>query len=328
MRQNGRLLLRIEALETLEAKTPMPVQPGLRVGSFAPLFDLQLAGGTKSSLKHLLELRIPILLVFSDANCGPCNAMRPDLLSWERSHSDRLTIAIITRGATANAIREQHKLRFVFIQKDREVAAQYQAVATPSGVLVSADGLIASPLVSGAPAIGELVSAVALGKFPLAPAPSGGAPTNVPQIGASAPAIKLPNLFGRSVDLEELRGHSVLLLFWNPSCGFCARMLPKLKEWEQTRRAGAPRLVLIAAGTEEQNRAMDLRSLILMDQSQAALQLFGANGTPSALLVDKEGRISSRLAVGADAIFQLVGESGTSTPSTKRIAAGIGTNGS
>ena len=94
-------------------------------------------------------------------------------------------------------------------------------------------------------------------------------------------------------------------MFWNPACGFCSRMLPRLKEWEGSRSRTTPRVVLISGGTPEQNRAMGLRSPVLLDQGQGAMGLFGASGTPSALLVDRAGNIASGLAIGADAIFAL-----------------------
>ena len=44
---------------------------------------------------------------------------------------------------------------------------------------------------------------------------------------------------------------------------------------------------------------MGLSSPIALDQSFAAGQAFGTGGTPSAVLVDGEGKVASRLAVGA-----------------------------
>ena len=85
-------------------------------------------------------------------------------------------------------------------------------------------------------------------------------------------------------------------------------LLPGLKEWEGSRSRTAPHIVLISTGTPEQNRAMGLRSPVLLDQGQGAMGLFGASGTPSALLVDRSGNIASSLAIGADAIFALAGK--------------------
>jgi len=53
--------------------------------------------------------------------------------------------------------------------------------------------------------------------------------------------------------------------------------------------------------------ATGLHSAVLLDQNQGAMGLFGASGTPSALLVDRAGNIGSNLALGADAILALAG---------------------
>ncbi|MDQ3978273.1 MAG: hypothetical protein M3314_01800 [Actinomycetota bacterium] len=43
----------------------------------------------------------------------------------------------------------------------------------------------------------------------------------------------------------------------------------------------------------------------MLDESFAAGRAFGAPGTPSAVLVDAEGRVASELVVGARAILEL-----------------------
>jgi len=51
---------------------------------------------------------------------------------------------------------------------------------------------------------------------------------------------------------------------------------------------------------------MGLQSAVLLDQGQGIFALFGATGTPSALVVSRDGNIGSSLAAGADAIFALL----------------------
>jgi hypothetical protein len=109
------------------------------------------------------------------------------------------------------------------------------------------------------------------------------------------------------MSVAGFRGYSTLVLFWNPGCGFCARMLDDLKAWEQNPPAGAPKLLVISTGTAEDNRAMGLHAPTVLDQSFAAGKAFGASGTPSAVLVDAEGTIASEIAVGAQAVLALAG---------------------
>ena len=95
------------------------------------------------------------------------------------------------------------------------------------------------------------------------------------------------------------------MLFWNPGCGFCQQMLPDLKQWEENRPEGAPKLLLVSAGSEEVNREMGLGSPVVLDQGFSVGRAFGAGGTPSAMLIDEEGKIASEVAVGASAVLEL-----------------------
>lgn len=82
-------------------------------------------------------------------------------------------------------------------------------------------------------------------------------------------------------------------------------MLPDLQEWEADPPEGAPKLLVVSAGTVEANKEMGLRSPVVLDQQFAAGRAFGAAGTPSAVLVDKEGKVASEVAVGAPAVLEL-----------------------
>src|SRR6476661_9343734 len=43
-------------------------------------------------------------------------------------------------------------------------------------------------------------------------------------VGTAAPDFELPDLTGKRHKLSEYRGKDVLLLFFNPACGFCTKM--------------------------------------------------------------------------------------------------------
>jgi len=126
------------------------------------------------------------------------------------------------------------------------------------------------------------------------------------QIGEPAPALQLPDLEGKNVDLAQFQGKPMLVLFWNPGCGFCQQMLPDLQQWEANTPAGAPGLLVVSTGTVEANRAQGIRAPVLLDPNFSAAR-FGANGTPSAVLVDAEGRIASPVGVGAPGVWALAG---------------------
>jgi thiol-disulfide isomerase/thioredoxin len=104
---------------------------------------------------------------------------------------------------------------------------------------------------------------------------------------------------------QVLWDSETLVLFWNPGCGFCQQMLPDLKEWEENPPEGAPKLLVVSAGTQESNKAMGLSSSVVLDQGFEAGRAFGARGTPSAILVDAKGKIASEVAVGAPGVLKL-----------------------
>src|SRR5215217_6652678 len=158
--QNGRVLLRLDAIETMAAEgglldpeapaapAPAPRPLGLPEGSPAPAFRLEGLFGETMTLDALRAAGKPVMLVFSDPGCGPCNALLPDLGKWQREHAAKLTVALLSRGAAeANRAKAtEHGLSHVLLQKDREVAQSYQANGTPSAVIVKPDGTIGSPV--------------------------------------------------------------------------------------------------------------------------------------------------------------------------------------
>lgn len=318
MQQNGRLLLRVEALEGARGPESVSAQPaapeaGLAIGTPAPAFNLASTDGETVTLQKLQEGGRRVMLVFTDVNCGPCTSLMPEIGRWQQEHGSTLAIALISRGsAEANVAKQrEHGLANVLMQQDREVSQAYESVPTPSAVLVRPDGTIGSRAALGAQAIRSLIAQATTRSLPMAPAAANGnraaAPRPTPKIGQPAPAVVLPDLSGTQVSLEAFKGDRTLLLFWNPGCGFCKRMQDDLKAWEENRPADAPQLLVISTGTVEANAEMGLRAPVLLDQGFATGRAFGASGTPSAVLIDVEGKIASEVAVGAPAVLTLAG---------------------
>ena len=127
------------------------------------------------------------------------------------------------------------------------------------------------------------------------------------KIGQPAPPIRLEDLSGETVELEDYRGQKTLVLFWDPGCGFCQQMLDDLKDFEANPPEGSPKLLVVSTGTVEDNRKMGLRSRVVLDQTFAAGSAFGSNGTPLAVPIDRKGNIASEVAVGAPAVLALAG---------------------
>src|SRR5215213_4879252 len=312
LRQNGRLLVRLEGLEESVAAggsavapsqngTPVNQAEGLPVGSAAPQFSLSGLHGETLTLDALRSSGKPVMMLFTDPGCGPCTALLPEVGSWQEEHAKKLALALISRGEVEEnkTKAQEHGLSNVLLQENWEVSEAYEVRGTPSAVLISRDGEIASPVAGGAEGIRGLLS-YAVGERPQLPmqphqhqtegqpCPNcgkvhAGAPTMpaARQIGEPAPEVKLADLEGTTVELKDFRGQQTLVLFWNPGCGFCQQMLPEIKQWEENRPEGAPKLLFVSAGTEEANRDMKLSSKVVLDQQFAAGRAFGASGTPS-----------------------------------------------
>ena len=321
MSQQGRLLLRLETLEKQLASGGIVPQSsdtgiGLPVGTQAPAFSLAGLHGETLTLNALRANDKPVVLVFSDPGCGPCTALMPEVGRWQRDYAGKLTLAVVSRGTPEEnrAKSAEHGITQVLLQKDREVAESYQAYGTPSAVLVRRDGTIGTPLAQGADAIRGLVAGAiglpVLRTLPVAaPQGNGGTATPAqpagPQIGDVAPEFSLPDLSNQQVSLADFRGDKTMVLFWNPGCGFCHRMLDDLKAWETKPPKGAPKLLVVSTGSAQDNQALGLRSPVLLDQGFNVANRFGARGTPMAVLVDAEGKIASQVAAGAPDVLAL-----------------------
>ncbi len=319
LQQNGRLLIRLDALEaavesgqTVKPAAGSPVGPisGLRVGTPAPGFELPNLAGAQTSLADLMTPNTPTMLVFSDPGCGPCNALMPEIAAWQREHADKLTIALISRGdLEANRSKAgEHGIRNVLLQKNREIAEAYESRGTPAAVLVRPNGTIGSSVAGGAEAIRGLVATATTAPLVKVPMANGNVarPAAPNLVGKPAPDTTLATLDGEEVTLRAQLDGPTALLFWNPGCGFCQRMLDDLKALEMESPEGSSKIVVVSTGDPERNREQGIQSTVLLDQAFATGRQFGASGTPSAVLIDGDGKVASTVAVGGTATLALI----------------------
>jgi len=330
--QNGRLLVRLDRIENALADADIALpdddedeeedeDEGLAFGSLAPAFSLSGLYGETMTLDALRAGEKPVLLIFSDTGCGPCNAMMGDVGKWQHDLADKLTVAVISRGSLDDNRnkKKQHNLTHVLMQKDSEVADAYQTFGTPTAILVRPDGTIGSGSAGGVDAIRRLVKQAAEGKVPVpaprpsprpiqAPRPAANdqAPRGIASIGKDAPVVELSNLDGEPIKLADFAGTPTAILFWNPGCGFCQRMVDDLKAWENDPPADAPRLLVVSTGEADANRETGLKSPMVLDSGFNVGRSFGASGTPSAVLVGADGKIASGIAVGGPTVISLL----------------------
>lgn len=171
LKQNGRLLVRLEAIEAWLAAGgvepavsigPSSSDAGLPIGIPAPGFMLPGLHGETVSRDELLASGSPLVLLFSNPGCGPCASLLPEIGRWQREHAAVLTLAVVSRGTpeTNRLQAAEHGLTRVLLQQDHEVAEAYEVLGTPSALLVRADGMVGSRLAIGSDAIRSLIKNV------------------------------------------------------------------------------------------------------------------------------------------------------------------------
>ncbi len=90
LRQNGRLLLRLESIEKRLAPRPEAKRReagGLAVGTPAPDFELPDLTGVRHQLSEFRDQNV--LLIFFDPKCGFCTRMAPDLAALHAGEHPR-----------------------------------------------------------------------------------------------------------------------------------------------------------------------------------------------------------------------------------------------
>src|SRR5262249_49082338 len=123
-------------------------------------------------------------------------------------------------------------------------------------------------------------------------------------VGSAAPDFELPDLSGERASLSRWSDQRVLLIFFNPRCGFCEQMAAGLAALKTDGSDGRPIPVLITTGDLEENRRFmeqhGIRCPVLVQQKDEVSSRYQAGGTPMGYLLDEEGAIATPLTVGAD----------------------------
>jgi peroxiredoxin len=141
------------------------------------------------------------------------------------------------------------------------------------------------------------------------PAPARAPSASGLSLGCTAPDFELPDLAGALHTLAGFRGRRVLLMFFNPRCSFCTKMMPDLAALNADAAGSGPVPLVVTTGDLEENRRLfqehAVRCTVLLQKEMQLSNQYQANGTPMGYLVDAEGKIASALAVGADALLVL-----------------------
>lgn len=327
VRQNGRILLRLESIERRIVARPGPAEQrrepeGLPLGSVAPDFELPDLSGGRHKLSEFRGQ--DVLLMFFNPKCGFCTKMVADLaaLPVESGNGRALPVVVTTGDADENRkLVAEHGVRcLVLLQQEMEVASRFRAQGTPMGYRLDAGGRIASPLVAGAEPLLQLAGA------PFSPVPTGRAHGSkskhkVPdpslarsrinrsglKAGTPAPEFTLPQITGEELSLADLRGGRVLLVFSDPECGPCDELAPQLQELHVT-RPDVQVLVISrrdADATRAKAESLGLTYPIVMQKQWELSMKYGMFATPIGYLIDEQGVLLSDVAVGVGPILSL-----------------------
>jgi peroxiredoxin len=148
-----------------------------------------------------------------------------------------------------------------------------------------------------------------------------------PGLGVGTPLapFRLPDPDGTMLGLENYSGRRVLLLYWNPACGFCELLAPDLAGKQAALRAAGVELLLVSLDDAASNRALAAESglsapILLASRDHPLMTTaFRHMGTPSGYLLDERGRVARSLVIGADAILALVEEVLGASPVRRRL---------
>jgi peroxiredoxin len=134
--------------------------------------------------------------------------------------------------------------------------------------------------------------------------PAGGLP-----VGAKAPDFELPDLAGVRHKLSDFRGRNVLLIFFDPHCGFCIKMAADLAALPADTSGEGAIPIVVTTGDAEENCTLverwSIRCLVFLQERREVASQFRAQGTPTGYRIDGAGRIASELTVGAEALLRL-----------------------
>ncbi len=117
------------------------------------------------------------------------------------------------------------------------------------------------------------------------------------EIGRYAPPIELPDLAGRKVSLETLRGSVVLLNFWSTACPTCRAELPSLNRLFTSMSDKGLQVVAVAidptdSAVREYAAKNNIAFFVLLDPDKGVLgDRYRESILPITYLIDRNGMI-------------------------------------
>jgi peroxiredoxin len=319
LRQHGRLLLRLEALEVRVGAGGGAAQAqdgpaGLLPATTFPPFRLPSLDDGEVALEQFRGERV--LLVHWSPDCGYCRQIAPDLARLQETLRKRKTQIVLVSYGSPEANRtlvEEHGLTcHVLLQPDRATVEGFAHMGTPVAYLLDEKGRVAKPVSVGARDVPELAAHAAGHHSRLQterPISESRIEREGLKAGTPAPRFELPDLAGEKVSLTEQRGRRVLLVFSDPDCGPCEKVLPDLARLHRERRSDGLEIIMVSRGELEENRrkaeAFGIDFPVVLQSGWKLSKKYGIFATPIAFLINEEGVIERDVARGPSEILSL-----------------------
>ncbi len=326
LKQQGRMILRLDALDHGIVVPQAAESQGLEVGTEFPAFSLPDLRGTRVSLEAFRGKRV--LLVHWNPECGFCDLIAPDLARLQPHLEQRSVQLLLLAHGDAEANRklaDEHGLKCpILIYKDSRVPDPLANVGTPSAYLLDAAARVTKPIAVGseqvpalaeeavneeAPSVGGSESKRLPGEKPLS---ASRIVRDGLKAGTPAPTFSLLDINGRTVSLEEYRGRRVLLVFSDPNCGPCDQVAPGLARFDSKHANNGLSVIMVARGDVEENRKKaeqhGIKFPVVVQEKWRLSKEYGIFSTPVAFLVDEGGLIAKDVAIGPEKIMALAQE--------------------
>ncbi len=312
--QQAQIMRRIEILELvsheggreverLDAGSP---QDALPIGAPVPSFELPDLNGNAVVSANIFAAK-PTLLFFVSPACVPCQALLPEIEIWQTELKNKTDFVFISSGkASENAEKFGGKnFKQILLQESREIAELFKSKWTPTALLVNGESVIASHPAVGDAAIRELIEKIKTENIRENIFIANGTEL---KIGENIPDFSMADLYGKEISAKDFQGKKTLVTFWSTTCPHCLTMIRDLQEWDREKGADEPNLIVFSEGDNEDHREIGLKSPILLDEGYKTAATLGMHGTPSAILINENGKIASETALGADNIWALIGK--------------------
>jgi peroxiredoxin len=222
-------------------------------------------------------------------------------------------------------LAEEHGLRCpVLLYKDTQVPEPLANLGTPSAYLLDTGGRVAKPLAVGSEQVPALAEEAAkqgpetVGESEWKRVPVRKALTTSRIVrdglkaGTAAPTFSLPDIYRRTVSLDEYRGRRLLLVFSDPHCGPCDQVAPELARFDHKHADNGLALIMVGRGELEENRKKaeqhGIKFPVVVQEKWRLSKAYGIFSTPVAFLVDEDGVIAKDVAIGPDPIMALAEE--------------------